>query len=46
MKLKITGAQANIVGNTVEITAVVPEPASLTLLGLGALPLLFRRRRA
>jgi hypothetical protein len=40
---KITG-QAAQVGNNIEIS-VVPEPASLSLLGLGALPILLRRRR-
>jgi hypothetical protein len=41
---KITGGQAAQVGNNIEIS-VVPEPASLSLLGLGALPFLLRRHR-
>jgi hypothetical protein len=41
---KITG-QAAQVGNNIEIS-VVPEPVSLSLLGLGALPFLLRRRRS
>jgi hypothetical protein len=41
---KITGGQAAQVGSNIEIS-VVPEPASLSLLGLGALPILLRRRR-
>jgi hypothetical protein len=41
---KITGGQAAQVGSNIEIS-VVPEPVSLSLLGLGALPFLLRRHR-
>lgn len=40
---KILNAQANVVGNTVEITAI-PEPATLVLLALGGIAALKRRR--
>jgi hypothetical protein len=39
------GASAQSVFSSIEITTVVPEPSMVTLLSLGFLPMLLRRRR-
>jgi hypothetical protein len=41
-----TGGNANVLISGVALAAVIPEPASLTLLGVGILGLLVARRRA
>ena len=43
--IALTGEVANGAGDLFDISTTIPEPASMTLLGLGALAIIRRRRR-